>query len=271
MRDHRVRLRAAIPSPRALTAVILAGLLGCAAPCRASAGEVVTSTTKGEVDIGLMYDGEFIYFFGSVPVPGADVIVKLTSTDDAAIVVNRKGRVGLFWMNATQFKVKGLPLLYKIHSTRSLAQVLRPELAARLGVGYDVLKRAMKLEVARGEGQPDDRDLVFDGVLRLKREANLYNIDEKRIEVTGGKLFKHTFRFPSAAKEGVYTAESFVIKDGRLIGKGIDRIVIKKTGLEAAFTSLAHEHEVLYGLTAIGVALVMGLLVGFIFKKGGGH
>ena len=118
---------------------------------------------------------------------------------------------------------------------------------------------------------PDDRDLVFDGILRLKQESNLYNVDEKRIEITGGKLFKHYFRFPSAAKEGVYRAESYIIKDHKLIAKGVDEIVIQKRGIEAAFTKLAGEYPVLYGAIAVVVALAMGLLVGFIFKRGGGH
>jgi uncharacterized protein (TIGR02186 family) len=234
-------------------------------------GEVVTGTTKGEVDIGLMYNGDFIFFFGTIPDPAADVIVKLSSTDDAPITVNRKGKVGLFWMNVKQFQVTGLPLIYKIHSTRPLAQILKGDLAHELGLGYEVLKDAMKLKVVRGHAQPDDRDMVFQGVLTLKKEANLYNVDEKRIEIAGGKLFKHYFRFPSAAKEGTYTAESYLIKNGRLIARGVDHIVIKKTGLEATFTSLAYKRPVIYGLVSVIVALGMGIFVGFIFKKGGGH
>ena len=233
--------------------------------------EVVTVTTKGEVDIGLMYNGDFIYFFGTISEPSADVVVKLTSTDDDAVTVNRKGKVGLFWMNVKQFEVTGLPLLYKIHSTRPLSEILSSDLARELGVGYDVLKERMQVKTVRGESTPDDREMIFEGVLRLKKESNLYNIDEKRIEVTGGKIFKHNFRFPPAAKEGRYTAESYVIKDGKLIGKGVDEIVIHKTGVEAAFTNLAREHAVLYGILCVVVALGMGLLVGFIFKKGGGH
>jgi len=174
-------------------------------------------------------------------------------------------------MNVKQFTVTGLPLLYKIHSTRPIQQILGRELAAELGIGYDVLKDQMQLHLARGKPEEDDRDTVFEGVMRLKKETNLYNIDEKRIEITGGKLFKHYFRFPSAAKEGVYRAESFVFKNGRLIGKGVDEIRIQKTGIEAAFTNVAFSHPVLYGILAVVVALGMGLLVGFIFKKGGGH
>lgn len=236
--------------------------------------EIATVTTKGEVNIGLMYSGDYIHFVGGVPDPSADVIVKLTSTENVPLSVNCKGRVAIVWMSVKQFTVTGLPLLYKIHSTKPIDQILSRELAAELGIaydGYDVLKDQMKLELVRGEAEEDDRDRVFEGVLRLKEETNLYNIDENRIEITGGKLFKHEFRFPSAATEGVYKAESYVFIQGKLFGKGVDEIKIQKTGIEAAFTHMAFNQPVLYGIMAVFVALGMGLLVGFIFKKGGGH
>ena len=234
-------------------------------------GEVATVTTKREVDIGLMYNGDYIYFFGNVPDASADVIVKLTSTEDTPLAVNRKGRVALFWMNVKQYNVTGLPQLYKIHSTRPISQILDAHRARELGIGYDVLKERMQLGLVRGKPDESDRDVVFDGILRLKREANLYNIDEKRVEITGGKLFKHYFRFPPAAKEGTYRAESYIIKNGELVGKGVDEVVIQKRGIEAAFTKAAYHHPVIYGLVSVLVALGMGLLVGFLFKKGGGH
>jgi uncharacterized protein (TIGR02186 family) len=269
---------------RALTGSILAGLMAACLmmPLLSSNAyaegnpqdnlrEIVTITTKGEVDIGLMYSGDYIHFVGGVPDPSADVIVKLTSTENVPLSVNRKGRVAIVWMAVKQFDVTGLPLLYKIHSTKPIDQILSKELAAELGIGYDVLKDQMKLKLVRGEAEEDDRDTVFEGILQLKQETNLYNIDEERIEITGGKLFKHEFRFPSAATEGVYRAESYVFLQGKLVGKGVDEIKIKKTGIEATFTHMAFNQPVLYGIMAVLVALCMGLLVGFIFKKGGGH
>jgi hypothetical protein len=129
----------------------------------------------------------------------------------------------------------------------------------------------MRLEPVRGQAGPDDNDVVFGGILRLKREANLYNIDERRIEITGGTLFKHYFRFPPAAKEGRYRAESYIIKDCKLIGRGVDEVVIHKGGIESAFSRTAYRHPVIYGIVSVIVALGMGLMVGFLFKKGGGH
>jgi uncharacterized protein (TIGR02186 family) len=234
-------------------------------------GEVITGTTKSTVNIGLMYNGDYIYFFGTIPDPSADVIVKLTSIEEETLVVNRKGKVALLWMNVKRFNIGGLPLLYKVHSTKPINQIVSPTLARELGIGYDVLKEGMRLEPVRGQVGPDDRDVVFDGIMRLKREANLYNIDEKRVEITSGRLFKHYFRFPPAAKEGTYRAESYIIKDLKLIGRGVDEVVIHKGGIESAFSRTAYGHPVIYGIVSVVVALGMGLLVGFLFKKGGGH
>jgi uncharacterized protein (TIGR02186 family) len=238
---------------------------------RKAVTDVATVTTKREVNIGLMYNGDYIYFFGSVPDTSVDVIVKLTSVENAPLSVNQKGKVALMWMNVKQFTVTGLPLLYKIHSTRPINQILGKNLARELGIGYDVLMDQMHLKCVRGTPAPEDAQVVFDGVLKIKKEANLYNVDEKRIEISGGKLFKHYFRFPPAAKEGTYRAESYIIREGKLIGKGVDEVVIRKKGIEATFTKLAYKYPAVYGAIALVVALGMGLLVGFIFKKGGGH
>ncbi len=262
-------LRSRAVTVAGVLAAVLASSLGRANV--ESPEPIATDATQTQVDIGMMYAGGYVYFFGWMPDPSADVVVRLTSVEDEPIVVNIQGQVGPLWMNVKQYRVSGLPRMYKIHSTRPLAEFLPEDLARELGIGYETLKDRMSLEAVRGEAGEGDRDLVFDGVLRIKTDANLYNVDENRIRVAGGKLFKHSFRFPPAAKEGTYVAESYVIKDGRLLGRGEDRIVIQKTGLEAAFTDLAHGRPTLYGVLAVVVAVGMGLLVGFLFKKGGGH
>ena len=251
-----------------LTAILLADLRSQTA---VKVADVATLTTKKAVDIGLTYNGDHIYFFGYLPDPCADIIVKLTSVENAPMAVTRKGKVAFFWMNVKQFEITGLPLLYEIHSTRPIDQIIDANLARELGLGYDVLKNRMQLKVVRGRATPDDRDVVFGGILRLKQEADLYSMDDQHIEIVAGKLFKHSFRFPPAAREGTYRAESYVVRDGRLIGKGMDEIVVKKMGVEAELTTLASQHPAAYGLAAVIVALGMGLLVGFVFRRGGGH
>jgi hypothetical protein len=131
----------------------------------------------------------------------------------------------------------------------------------------------MKLHLARGEAAPDDADKVFHGLIKLKEESNLYNIveDPQRLEVAEGKLFKHYFRFPSAATEGRYLVESFAFHQGQLVGYGKDIIEIKKIGLESWLTHVSQNQPIFFGIMAVVIALGAGLLVGMIFRKGGHH
>jgi uncharacterized protein (TIGR02186 family) len=235
--------------------------------------KVVTAASKNFIDIGLSYRGDQIHFFGVSPVRDCDLIVRLTAEKSENVKLSMKGRVGPFWMTVKQFEVTGAPFMYKIHSTKPIDQIVSLETTQELDLGYAAVRKQMKLHLIRGEAAPDDAEKVFKGLVKIKEEANLYNIvaDPKRLEVAEGRLFKHYFRFPPAATEGRYVVESFAFKDGQLLGYGKDVIEIKKVGIESWMTSVSQNHPIAFGIMAVLIALGVGLLVGMIFKKGGHH
>jgi uncharacterized protein (TIGR02186 family) len=235
--------------------------------------KVITAASKNVVEIGLSYRGDQIYFFGVNPVPGSDVVIKLTAEKQEAIKLSVKGRVGPFWMTVKQYEVTGAPFMYKIHTIRPLDQIISKQTAQELELGYDAVRHKMKMHLVRGQGAPDDAEVVWKGLLKIKERGNLYNIveDPKRLEIAEGKLFKHYFRFPAAATEGRYLVESYCFKDGQLVGYGKDEIQIKKVGLESWLTQTSKNSAVFYGIMAVVIALGAGLLVGVIFGKGGHH
>ncbi len=248
-----------------------------AAPAAAAAADpkqkVLTGASKNLIEIGLSYRGDEIHFFGVNPVPGSDVVIRLTAEKQEDIKLSVKGKVGPFWMTVKQYEVTDAPFIYKLHSSKPLDQIISPETAQELELGYVAVKKKMKLHLARGDAAPEDADLVFKGLLKIKEEANLYNIvqDPKRLEEAEGKLFKHYFRFPSAATEGRYLVESFCFSKGQLVGYGKDVIEIKKVGIEHWLTQTSQNQPIFFGIMAVVVALGAGLLVGVIFRKGGHH
>ncbi len=258
-----------------LTVLALVGICGGKAYAFTPEAQpkVVTAASKNLIEIGLSYRGDQIHFFGVNPVPGSDLIIRLTAEKSEEIKLSVKGRVGPFWMTVKQYNVTGAPFIYKIHSNKPVKQIITPAMAEELELGYAAVRKWMKLHLARGEASPDDPDKVFNGLVKIKEKANLYNIveDPKRLEISEGKLFKHYFRFPAAATEGRYLVESFAFKDGELIGYGKDVIEIKKVGLEAWFTNTSQNSPVFFGILAVCIAAGAGLLVGMIFKKGGHH
>jgi len=235
--------------------------------------KIVTAASKNLIEIGVSYRGDQIHFFGVNPCPGSDLIIRLTAEKDEELKLSVKGKVGPLWMTVKQYDVSGAPFMYKIHATKPLDQLISLALAEELELGYAAIRKRLKMHLARGTAAPDDADKVFQGLIKIKERANLYNIveDPRRLEVAEGKLFKHYFRFPPAATEGRYLVESFCIANGELVAYGKDVIEIKKVGLEYWMTSTSQNQPVFFGILAVIIAMGAGLLVGIIFRKGGHH
>ncbi|MFZ5452788.1 MAG: TIGR02186 family protein [Thermodesulfobacteriota bacterium] len=246
---------------------------GATAVTPESQQKVVTAASKNLIEIGLSYSGDRVFFFGVNPVPGSDLVIKLTTAKDEAIKFSVKGKVGPFWMTVKQYEVTGAPFMYKIHTSKPLKEIVPPATAQELELGYPAIRHKMKMHLIRGEAAPADAEHVFKGLLKIKERANLYNIveDPARLQVAEGKLFKHYFRFPAAATEGRYQVESFCFQKGQLVGYGKDEIQIKKVGLENWLTDTSQNSPIFFGILAVLIAMGAGLTVGFIFKKGGHH
>lgn len=233
--------------------------------------KILTAASKNLIEVGLAYRGDRIYFFGVTPVPGTDLIVRLTAEKEEEVKLSVKGRVGPFWMTVKQYAVSGAPFMYKIHAAKPIEQIVSPATARELELGYPSIQDRLQMHLVRGEAAPGDKDKIFHGLIKLKEKINLYNIveDPQRLQITEGKAFKHYFRFPPAATEGRYLVESFAFDQGELVGYGKDVIEIKKVGLEHWLTKTSQNSPLAYGIMAVLVALAAGLTVGMIFKKGG--
>src|SRR5574340_972527 len=90
---------------------------------------VLTAASKNLIEIGLSYRGDQIHFFGINPVPGADVIIRLTAEKQEDVKLSVKGKVGPFWMTVKQYEVSGAPFIYKIHCGKPLDQIISAETA----------------------------------------------------------------------------------------------------------------------------------------------
>ena len=237
----------------------------------APAGEnMVTDFSQSKIQVDVRFHGERIYFFGTLPDPEAQVVVKLVPKQSDTIKLMRKGRVVLFWMGVKQFEIGNLPYLFKIHSSGPLKNILTPELAQEHRLSYHVLQKDMKLKLLKGDAAPDDHKVMFDGFVGIKEGQNLYKVDENRIRISKGSLFEHYFTFPDKAKEGEYLVESYAIKNGKVLGVSRDVVKVEKVGLTAWLYRTAQHNGILYGIMAVVIALGAGLLVG-VFFKGGGH
>ena len=80
-------------------------------------------------------------------------------------------------------------------------------------------------------------------------------------------LFKTTIEFPDNIPPGDYTAEIYLISNGDIIGMQSTPIRVVKSGLDAFVYNYAHTSPILYGITAVVLALFIGWFGGRLFEK----
>jgi uncharacterized protein (TIGR02186 family) len=236
----------------------------------AAPAECITDSSKQEILINLTYHGDKIEFFGTLGDTRADSVVSILRSPAEKVKLNQKGKVVFLWMTVKQHEVSNVPFMYKIHASRKMSEIAPAQTLMDLGIGFDSIQDAIEIHTTKGEADPADRKVIYDGLMDLKMKQDLYKVDDdNRIAIKDQKLFKHYFTFPSAAKEGDYIVDSFLFREGQLVGKGSETIVVRKVGLQAKVVRWSKEYPKTYGLVAVIIALGAGLLVGTIFKKGG--
>ncbi|MBW1679403.1 MAG: TIGR02186 family protein [Deltaproteobacteria bacterium] len=225
---------------------------------------------KKSVEMGLRFGDDTITFHGSLPQKEAALVIRVESENNPLLKLVRKGRVVIFWMSVKQFEVSNVPFLYKIICSGNLNEVLSENLRKELHIGYEALKESMEIELLKGAPTEDDKEVVFDGFVKMKEKFGLYEVVENAVEIKDGLSFTFDLAFSDRAGEGNYTVECFAIQGKEIVGEAKETITIEKVGLTRWLTNMAHHYSALYGIMAVIVAISVGLAVGFIFK-GGGH
>jgi hypothetical protein len=247
--------------PLAAALLSLALLLGTALAARAAMPEVKVSPEL--VEIGAFFQGAEITVSGEIP-PGAEAVVEVLGPE-ATEHLMRKGRRGGLWMNVGEVEVRTAPSLY-------LARATDPRLlshqAPEARFGFAALKR--RLAAAGGTATPAE----LDEFLKLKESEDLYRILPQPLEAAaagGSRLVKAAFRLPTQVKPGTYRVCLSVLEAGRVSGRKCAGLKVAMVGFPALSAALAYEHGVLYGILAVIIAMVTGLVMGYLFRGGGGH
>ena len=66
---------------------------------------------------------------------------------------------------------------------------------------------------------------------------------------------------------GRFTAETFLIRDGRVLAAATRDIEIRKSGFERFVARSAERHSILYGLIAVSLSVLFGWSAGWIARR----
>ena len=250
--------------------LIIACALGLSALLQTvSVGALTAEVQPARIPITFGYHGATLTVSGE-SAPTDDIVVKI-STEPTDTHMKRKTKVGgVVWMKKGDIEFKGLPLAYMLYSTADLGRILEPADLNASGLGYEAL--GAKATMEDEEGKAVDH-YWFDEFIKLKEKECLYSIHEgtvvRRHGATGNQ-FQVVVDWPFQAQPHNYIVEVLAVRDGHVVERASTRGLVEQAGLVATLSGMATKHAGLYGLMAVIVALVAGLGVGAVFKKGGG-
>jgi uncharacterized protein (TIGR02186 family) len=248
----------------------LALLLVAAAPVLSAQAKplLVPDISAREVQIRYSFTGAQLLLFGAIIYPGgrpptdpADIVVVLRGPVQP-ILVREKQKIAGIWMNADSNRFRSAPSFYAVASSRPVPALVDERTAAIYEMGLG------NLQLSPGGGNLPEKERRFEaGLLDLRKREGLYSEKSGGVEITDRVLYRATITIPSQVPVGTYTAETFLVDEGRVLAVATRDIQINKFGFERFVTTAAQRHGFLYGLASVALSLALGWAAATAFRR----
>lgn len=191
-----------------------------------------------------------------------DVIVVLEGPA-RPVVVRKKSRVLGMWINAESQTFVNVPASYSVATTRMPQDITTPETYRQLSLGTDNIY----LEpLARGANPVTIEE--FTAALRDRKEATGLFVERiGGVTFLSASLFRATLALAPNVPLGTHRARAFLFRNGVFVSESSAQLAIAKAGFEQQVFSTARNYGFLYGLFAVGLAVVTGWAGRMIFRK----
>jgi len=221
------------------------------------------------VHIGLSFNGTEITVSGRAP-DDAEIYVKVSSPADSIMGMNKKGKVGMFWLNTERIRVTEVPKLYHIISSAPLSQV-SADLRQQLGLGGDfpeIYSRAI-ISKHREDGwvpvTGEEALEYIEASVDINKKNGLYFTGENSVMVEDGK-FSGKVNLPPSIPQETCNVTVYAIRDGKLLDTKTGSFNVSSTGVVQWLNRMAVYDGPSYGLIAVILALISGVLITTLFN-----
>ncbi len=229
-------------------------------PFPALANPLVADLSNYRIDIDSGFSGTRLFLFGARNDNG-DVVVVIRGPE-RNYTIRKKEPIAGVWINTQSMKFKNVPDFYVIASSRALETIKGASLFRQLRIGPDAM-----LTPPRQPEAMQNYLMFSQAFFRYQQKRRLYLTQPISISFMGETLFKTQIDFPDTIPKGDYTAEIYLVSDGELVGVQTTPIHVAKSGLDAFLFDYAHNDPLLYGISAVVIALCAGWGVGRLFER----
>ena len=222
--------------------------------------EIVYSFTGAE----LLLFGAILYPRGRAPDPrdGPAEIVVVVKGPTQPVLVREKEKVAGIWLNAASTRYRSAPGFYAVASSRPIRQIVDERTRAIYELGVD------SLQLSPSSGAVPEVQQRFDrGLVDLRTRSGLFYEAPHAVEITDGVLYRARLNIPARVPVGRFTAETFLIQNGRVLAAAVRAIDIRKSGFERFVASSAKDYSVAYGLVAVALSILFGWGAGAIWRR----
>lgn len=238
--------------------------MGAAAPV------LVPDVSTRDVRIAYSFTGAELLLFGAILYPGGRVprgdtpaeVVVVVKGPPESIMVREKEKVAGIWVNADRMRYRSAPSFYAIASARPIGRIVDDRTRAIYELGLD----SLQLSPSAGTSAEDQARFAT-GFVDLRKRAGLYVEAPGAVEVTDDVLYRANITIPARVPVGRFTAETFLIRDGRVLAAAVREIDIRKSGFERFVAMAAEQASVLYGLAAVLLSVGFGWAAGALWRR----
>jgi uncharacterized protein (TIGR02186 family) len=231
--------------------------------------KLVPDVSQDRIEIRYSFTGAELLLFGAILYPGGRVptervdVAVVVKGPMQPLVVREKQKVAGVWMNVESTRFRSAPAYYAVASSRPIGELVQERTAAIYELGLQ------NLSLSPGGGKSPEAQRRFEaGLIDLMRRDLLFNEDPDGVKITDGVLYRGAITIPARVPVGNYTAETFLIRDGRVIAGAVREIRIEKHGFERFVAEVADEWSLAYGIAAVAMSLALGWGASAVFRRG---
>ncbi|WP_232475850.1 TIGR02186 family protein [Flavisphingomonas formosensis] len=229
---------------------------------------LVPDVSQREISIAYSFTGAELLLFGAILYPDGrmpdkapDIVVVLKGPSDP-MLLREKAKVLGMWVNAESARFRSVPGFYAIASSRPLKTLVDERTAAIYELGL------ANLQLSPSSGAlPEDQARFQAGLVDLMRRRGLFDEQSGSVEITDRVLYRARLSIPARVPVGAYTAETFLIQNGRVVAVAVRDIVIDKSGFERFVANSAQRWPFSYGLVAVLLSLLFGWAASAGFQR----
>ena len=229
---------------------------------------LVPEVSQHDVQVRQGFTGTELLLFGAILDPQGtragrdyDIVVVLKGPTRSITLREKQKHAGI-WVNAASAQFRSAPSFYAVASSRPIKALVDQRTAAIYELGLD----SLQLSPTAG-ALPQEQRRFDDGFVDLRRRHGLYSESAEGVEITDGVLYRARITIPARVPVGAYTAETFLIQDGKVVAGAARDITIDKEGMERFVANAADRWSLTYGFAAIALSLVLGWVASVLFRR----